>query len=738
MPIHNALADQLSNLKHIPTLPHILLQLIKTCNEDNGSLKDVSKIIEKDTALSTRILKLVNSAYYARRDRISSVDGAVGFLGSNAIKNIAICSSVHEVFQTVKSKKSFNLKQFWWHSLRCAVLAKLIARNRNFYNPDDAFLSGMLHDIGKIILWVNFPQPYSDLLETHKGRPELMLAGESQFGANHAEIGAWLLDRWNFQSFIADAVRYHHYSQSRILDALPLVKFIYVANALCNNSGRHVIEGLGAAQEIFGFTPAIVKDLLSQADVELKAVAESLGITVEPCISQESVCLENDREKQIDLIKEVRDRSLLLGTVENLLAATDEAQIWKESFLGLQSLFDISLVLFFIFDPEKKGLRGVTLPDDKNFSMIKDLIIPLQMEKSLLIECLQTHRIADSFTRPTDIVPAIIDEQIIRLLGREGMACIPMIAFGEKVGAMVLGLDSREFSHLTTQIKSLKMLADQTAVAIRVHHSRRSQLYEIQSERLGASSSMARRVIHEVNNPLGIIKNYLRILGMKLAAADIAQDEIKILNEEIDRVAQILRNLNGTSEDWIRKVESVDVNAVLSDILKITRESLLNHFNVQLHFDSDPGLPAILADKSSLKQVFVNLMKNAFEAMPDGGNLHIRTRHVSSRLGGEFSDSDYEYPGYVEITISDDGPGIPAEIKTRLFEPYASTKRGNHSGLGLSIVHNIILTLKGTISCESEPGDGTTFRIGLPTAYTDKALLRRETNELQPENFNRR
>jgi signal transduction histidine kinase len=217
---------------------------------------------------------------------------------------------------------------------------------------------------------------------------------------------------------------------------------------------------------------------------------------------------------------------------------------------------------------------------------------------------------------------------------------------------------------------------------------------------------------------------------MKLAAADIAQDEIKILNEEIDRVAQILRNLNGASEDWVCKVETVDVNAVLSDILKITRESLLNQFNVQLHFDPDPGLPAIMADKNSLKQVFINLMKNAFEAMPDGGNLHIRTRHVSSQLCGGFSDCDLEYPGYVEITISDDGPGIPAEIRTRLFEPYASTKRGNHSGLGLSIVHNIIQTLKGTISCESEPGDGTTFRIGLPTAYADKTLLRRETNEL--------
>ena len=730
MPIHTALADQLSNFKHIPTLPHILLQLIKTCNEENGGLKEISKVIEKDPALTTRVLKLVNSAYYANKQRISNIHNAVGFLGTNAIKNIAICSSVHEVFQTVNSKSGFNLKQFWWHSLRCAVLAKQIARNRNFNNPDEAFLAGLLHDIGKIILWVNFPQPYSELLETHKGRPELILAGEAQFGATHAEIGACLLDKWNFQSFIADSVRYHHYSQSRILDALPLVKFIYVANALCKNSGRNINEGLGAAQEIFGFTPAVVEELLSGADVELKAIADSLNIGIEPCNSQEPVCSENDRENQINLIKEVRDRSLLLGTVENLLAATDETQIWKESFQGLQNLFDISLVLFFIFDPEKKGLRGVTPSDDSKFSMIKDLIIPLQMEKSLLIECLQTRAIADSFTRSANVVPAIIDEQIIRLLGKEGLLCIPMIAYGEKVGAIVLGIDSREFSLLTAQLKSLKMLVDQTAVAIRVHHSRRSQLKEIQTERLGASSSMARRVIHEVNNPLGIIKNYLRILGMKLAAADMAQEEIKILNEEIDRVAQILRNLNGDSEDWVRKLEAVDVNAVISDILKITRESLLNHFSVQLHFDPDTTLPTVMADKNSLKQVFINLMKNAFEAMPDGGNLHIRTRHVSSQLAGGHSDCDFEYPGYVEITISDDGPGIPAEIKTRLFEPYASTKRGNHSGLGLSIVHTIIQTLKGTISCESDPGDGTTFRICLPTAYTDKALLRRETNEL--------
>ena len=441
MQFDKSLLDKLSSLKNIPTLPHILLQLIKTCNADSGSLKEISRIIEKDPALTSRILRLVNSAYYSKNHRIGSVDGAVGFLGTNAIKNIAICSSVHEVFQKVKSRSGFNLKHFWWHSLRCAILAKLIAKKQNFHDPDEAFLSGMLHDLGKIILWVNFPEQYADLLEKRKGRPDLILAGETQFGANHAEIGAWLLNKWNFQPVIADAVLCHHHSLNSMQDAPPLAQFIYVANALSKNSGQKIREGLTASQKIFGFTQSVVEEFLCRADDELKTMAESLNIVIEPFKSNDFEDSEDDREKEIHLTQEVRDRSLLLSTVQNLLAATDEAAIWRETSQGLQILFELTSILFFAYDPENNGLRGVTLPDAEKSAMIKDLIVPLKMEESLLIECLRTRMITDSFSRSTDLAPGILDKQIIRLLDKEGIACIPMIAYGEKVGVIVLGLD---------------------------------------------------------------------------------------------------------------------------------------------------------------------------------------------------------------------------------------------------------------------------------------------------------
>jgi putative nucleotidyltransferase with HDIG domain len=510
MHLDKFLLDKLTRLKHIPTLPHILLQLITTCNSDRGSLKEICKIIEKDPALTSRVLSLVNSAYYSKNNRIGNIDGAVIFLGTNAVKNIAICSSVHEVFQKIKSGAGFNLKHFWWHSLRCAILAKEIAKNQKFHDPEEAFLFGMLHDLGKVVLWINFPEQYSDLLKKRKGQHDLILAGETQLGANHAEIGAWLLDKWNFQHDIVDAVLCHHHSMYSMLNAPPLSQFIYVANLLSNDSGQKIKDGFTAAQKIFGFTPSVAEDFLRQADDELKSMAESLNIQIEPFKANDFAYSEVDREKEKHLSKEVWNRSLLLSTVQNLLGATDETAIWTETSQGLLIFFELTTILFFAYDSKNNSLQGVTLPDAEQSSMLKDMVVPLKMEGSLLIESLRTRKITNSFNRSTGPAPNILDKQIIRHLNKEGISCIPMVASGENEGVIVLGLDFKEFLDLEPQTKLLQMLADQAAIALHTHHIKRSQLQQIQSKRLGAASSTDSNKTRENNKPLSIIKKYLK------------------------------------------------------------------------------------------------------------------------------------------------------------------------------------------------------------------------------------
>lgn len=515
MHLDPSLLDKLNNLKHIPTLPHILLHLIKVCNADNGNLKEISKIIEKDPALTSRVLKLVNSAYYSKDNRIRSVDGAVIFLGTNAVKNIAICSCIHEVFHKVKSGAGFNLKHFWWHSLRSAILAKSIAKKQKFRDPEEAFLFGILHDLGKIILWINFPEQYSDLLKKRKSQPDLILAGETQLGANHAEIGAWLLNKWNFQHDIVDAVLCHHHSLYSILNAPQLAKFIYVANLLSSDSSQKIREGFTASQKIFGFTQPDAEELLNRADDELKTMAESLNIEIAPFKSNDFNFSEDDREKEKHLSKEVWNRSLLLSTIQNLLGATDEATIWKETAQGLQILFELNTFLFFVIDPEINGLRKVTLPDAANSSKIKDMIVPMKMENSLLIKCLKTRKIADSFHKSPESSPCISDRKIIQLIDKQGIACIPMVAHDKNIGVIVLGLDLTEYTGIESQIKPLQMLADHASIAMHVHHPGRSQLQEKKSKRQRHLSSSTINNAVAVNEALGIIKKYLKIPWIK-------------------------------------------------------------------------------------------------------------------------------------------------------------------------------------------------------------------------------
>ena len=217
-----------------------------------------------------------------------------------------------------------------------------------------------------------------------------------------------------------------------------------------------------------------------------------------------------------------------------------------------------------------------------------------------------------------------------------------------------------------------------------------------------------------MNTPLSIMKNYLTVLRRKLAGDKLVQEELRIINEEIDRVAHITGELSDFSEPEIITTDSIEINALLSDLIKVFRESFLQGSDIKAYLELDHLLPSVNTDKNRLKQVFINLIQNAVEAMPGGGNIWIGTRYTSNKLDTQFMQDSGRDPGYVEITIRDDGPGIPDTFKTTLFEPFITSKGAGHAGLGLSIVYNTVKELKGTITCESGNENGACFRIVFP------------------------
>jgi HD-like signal output (HDOD) protein/signal transduction histidine kinase len=701
--------DKIKTAKNLPSLPQILLKLIELCNSEESTFKDISQIINKDVSLSAKVIKMVNSAYYGVPKRVTDINQSLVILGQNAIKNIAISTSVTQAFSRAKDDSVFSLKVFWRHSLMCAILSKLIAKKISYASPDEAFLTGLLHDIGKLVLWVNFPREYADILKSSQDQWDLILAGEARHGATHCEVGAWLINRWKLQSFMADAVRYHHEAIDRIQDALPLVKIIYVGNILCPETNKEKEVKFGITKNIFGFETSEVEEIILQAEKDVSDIAQSLDIDIGALDVS-----EKDHKKQEGLIQKVKDITLFQGTLQNFLEAHDEDSILKVAREGLHILFDVKHVLFFLHESERNILLGKSVALNKNNDLIHEVAVPLQEKKSLLAKSLLQKKPLDSLGDTIKDKLTILDEQIIRLVEKDGILCLPMIAHKQYVGVIVLGLEGANAPHLTDKTKLLMMFAKQAAVALQAHYLTQNQVKLIQSERLSASSTIAQKIVHEANTPLSITKNYLAILKRKLSEDQPVEEEIRIINEEIDRVALIISELSNFSELKIQPNDPLDVNALLSNLITIFQKSLILKPGINTHLKLDPSLPAVMADKNRMTQVFSNLIKNAAEAMSGRGNLRINTRYISNYIDDKINQVTDSTQGHMEIIIEDDGPGISDTVKAQLFEPYITSKGAEHSGLGLSIVYNAVKELRGAITCESDNKKRTSFKIVLP------------------------
>lgn len=224
----------------MPVLPEILVRLLEACDNEATPLTQVASLIDKDPSLSYKVLQLVNSAYFGLKTTYSGVDQAVVYLGANSVKNMAVTAAVHQVFNSERFSelKYFNIHTFWHHSLKCASLSRRMADHTGQANPDDAYLGGLLHDLGKLVLVSAYPEQYESVVAESLQQQDLLETEQNHIGATHPEIGAWLVADWHLNSLIGDAISYHHETPDRVKGAFPLVKIVYAANELSKDGDQ--------------------------------------------------------------------------------------------------------------------------------------------------------------------------------------------------------------------------------------------------------------------------------------------------------------------------------------------------------------------------------------------------------------------------------------------------------------------------------------------------------------------
>lgn len=234
-----ALRTLVSEIKSLPSLPSIYQDLMQEMQGPQASLKKASRIVAKDLGMVTKILQLVNSAFFGLRTHVSDPEQAVALLGFDTIKSLVLSSQVFAQFDQARLP-AFSLEELWRHAMQTATCARHIAKDAGASQAviDEAFTAGLLHDVGVLVLVANKPDEYARVLDMMQAKQMPDWAAEREiFGADHAHVGAYLLGIWGLGDGIIEAVAFHQHPGDYMAAGFQAVTAVHVGNALAEMQG---------------------------------------------------------------------------------------------------------------------------------------------------------------------------------------------------------------------------------------------------------------------------------------------------------------------------------------------------------------------------------------------------------------------------------------------------------------------------------------------------------------------
>jgi HD-like signal output (HDOD) protein len=233
----------LGSLSRLPPFSPVLNRLLATIDQEDVSFAEIANLIEKDAVLTGQILRLVNSAAFGRRATINSVGHAVSLLGVTKIRNSVLGFSISRLWSHARMPDAWSSARFNLHSVATAILADLLAQRAPVEYPEGAFVAGVLHDLGQLVIALALPDKYMEIREIHACRKgDLRECERAMLGFSHEEIGAAALERWSLPEPIRDAVRHHH-RPTPIEAGVQLSHLLCAADVTVNQFGISILPG---------------------------------------------------------------------------------------------------------------------------------------------------------------------------------------------------------------------------------------------------------------------------------------------------------------------------------------------------------------------------------------------------------------------------------------------------------------------------------------------------------------
>jgi len=567
----------------------------------------------------------------------------------------------------------------WRQSIGVAHLAQALALRAGVVDADVAWTAGLAHNLAD----------YFGAGMSPPAHPADWLAGMDQ-------------DGW-----VADAVRYHAEPLTRGRAAHPLVRIVQLAYQLVTRADAVDSVDVRAALATLQIGAGESAQLLADSQAQSRQQALRFGLA--------DMVVQTNGAGFDRLARLYAGQAAQSALHSHFRQAGGPDQVFPLLQDTLRALFGIERVCLYALAadgtlrssaliPAAPGLGALAIPPDDGHSALPRALArnaPQQFERGE----------ADA---------ALVDEQIARLLGVSNLLCQPLMLRDGRLGVLVAGDAAAGLSAsplwrflLAEYTEALRPLPATMPAAATAATAAPAQAAPV-APGDGIPRDRVRRAVHEVANPLTIMRNYVNLLSDRLGADSTVQRDLGIISDEIERVARIVRGITAAEENAppAAALELVSVNSIVSELVRMALGTLFTPNKVNVQIDLNPDVPPLPLQKDLLKQVLFNLAKNAVEAMNAGGHLKFTTRLV-----------DVDGQRQVEIEVADTGPGLPATVASHLFEPVVSEKGGDHAGLGLSISRSLVERMNGQLSCASTP-QGTHFLIRLPTLQQGLAPLK--------------
>jgi signal transduction histidine kinase/HD-like signal output (HDOD) protein len=779
----------LQQLEELPTLPAVAVRVLEVTSNDASSAREVVDLISSDPALTARILHLVHRADAGVRGEVNTVERAVVLLGFDAVRSAVLAITVfHTLGASAGTDNSghFSREEFWKHCVAVACCAELLAsaanrsalasivasdpatdlnrgtkvpaaergsgaRAREPLNPSEAFIAGLLHDLGKVALDAVLPKSFSRVVEAADLlRGNIADVERTVIGLDHMVVGKRLAERWQLPTVIRDCAWLHgqppqalpaNVRQPRMVNLVTLAD-VLVREQHLGYSGNYTFSVSKAAlMEAVGVTSQQVDEVMASLVQEIEPRARALGL---------------GQATQGELyLHALAQANRELGRVSGQLAAKNRKLAVRARFFDALSSFQSELhpdappqAVLQAVGQTAVSVLGVgcvavfSLPPGQTYAEAVLCDAAGEVFETSLVDLPQTEKPEGS--APADASASAAQLARARLKPAAGDG--PVMAAGDEmewfvdvvsprlpdahrfwicleadgacIGGVVWGAGAGEAQRLSPQVQELSAIANGWALALRTAQIREEartlseqlaeanrRLHNAQSEILRSRmmisiGEMAAGAAHEMNNPLAVISGRSQLLASQLTDAK-HKAMAHLIHEQSHRLSAIITELMDFAKPEPPHPKETD----LADLLqRALHEAKMQHDPADRRIEvTMTDVPAVVVDERQVCAALIEVIDNAIHAT-DAATGHIE-------LHAAFDT----YSGRVVVTVSDNGCGMDEATVKRAFDPFFSNKpAGRRRGLGLAKALRWIEASGGSIRLESRPGQGTRGVILLP------------------------